>query len=537
MVEATLPAEVKNKPSSVQTLADKPDWWKWTIVLTACLGAVMEIIDTSIVNVALPHIQATMGVTVSEVAWTITGYAMANVIMIPLSAWLGDVFGKKNYFIFCLIGFTLSSVLCGMATSLPMLVVSRILQGVTGGGLLAKGQGILFETFSEAKQRATAQAIFGMGVMIGPALGPVLGGYLTDTMGWRWIFFINIPVGILATLCAFTFFIQDKQPGLAAIKRKVDWWGIFLLTLGLGSLQVVLEEGHREEWFQSPFIVAMSVLTILGLVLFIWQEWTIDDPAVNIKVLKHKSLAAGSVFSVVLGVGLYGSVFAIPIFAQTLLNYTATQTGLLMLPTALASAAFMVVSSILAQKFDVRLVVLTGALILSASMFQLAHINPNTSADALFWPNIFRGIGTVLMFLPLTMASLSDIPPKEIHAATGFFNLTRQIGGSFGIAALTTLLDQRQSGHRSMLAEHVSQYDPLSRQLISAYSHGAFAGSDPTVAHGQALTLLSRQLDINALLLSYGDIFWVVGMLFIVACPLIFLLGKGNSSANLKEVH
>jgi DHA2 family multidrug resistance protein len=520
---------------SLEETASKPSWWKWGIAFAACLGAIMEVIDTSIVNVALPHMQATMGVTVSEIGWTITGYAMANVIMIPLSAWLGERFGKKNYFIFCLIGFTIASVLCGMANSLPMLVTSRILQGIAGGGLLAKAQGVLFETF-HGTERGLAQALFGIGVMVGPAMGPVLGGYLTDNLGWRSIFFINIPFGIMAIVATMIFFLQDKKKG-DQMNRPVDWFGILFLTIGLGSLQVFLEEGNRDDWFQSPFITVMACLAVIGLTLFIWQELTVDNPAVNLRVLRHRSLAAGSMFSVVLGVGLYGSIFAIPVFAQSLLNFTATKTGLLLLPSAVASAFFMLISSKLAQKFDNRWIVFTGAMILSFSMFQLMHINPNTGEDYFFWPNVFRGIGTVLMFLPLTLASMSTVPQEEIHAATGFYNLTRQIGGSMGIAALTTTLEQRENFHRSVLAEHISTYDPMIRQHMHAMTD-MFASSGPHMAQMQSAALMDRMLNMQALILSYSDLFWSVGILFIVSTILIFFLGSGKMSpAAAMEAH
>jgi DHA2 family multidrug resistance protein len=538
VADSNHPALTTESPiKDVNQVAEKPSWWRWAIVLTACLGAIMEVIDTSIVNVALPHIQATLGVTISEVAWTITGYAMANVVMIPLSAWLGEVFGKKNYFIFCLIGFTLSSVLCGMAGTLPILVASRMLQGLTGGGLLAKAQGIIFETFRTKKEQGMAQGIFGMGVMVGPALGPVLGGYLTDALGWRWIFFINIPFGVLAVICATVFFVQDRIKGEKHENIPVDWFGIFFLIMGLGGLQVMLEEGNREQWFQSPLIITMAITAFVGAVLFVWRELTAAHPAVDLYVLRHKALVAGSIFSVVLGVGLYGSVFAIPIFAQTVLGMDATQTGLLLLPSALASGAFMIISTILAQKFDARWIVLAGALLLSFALFQLSNITTETGADNLFWPNILRGLGTVLMFMPLTLATMSAIPAKEIHSATGFFNLTRQIGGSIGIAALTTLLDQRQTYHHSVLVEHVSRYEPGIRQFLGGMSQ-RFMGEGSTVANMKAEQLLEGMTSIQALVMSYSDIFWSVGMLFIVCCSLIFFLGSGRQDPNVKiEMH
>jgi DHA2 family multidrug resistance protein len=504
----------------------RPGWWKWAIALTASLGAVMEIIDTSIVNVALTHMQASLGATVSEIGWAVTAYTMANVIIIPLSAWLGEVFGKKNYFIFSLIGFTAASVLCGMATSLPMLIAARILQGLTGGGLLAKAQGILFETFPK-KDQGLAQAVFGLSLMVGPALGPVLGGYITDTLNWRWIFFVNIPFGLLAVLAAVIFFIQDKKEGIRLAGHHVDWFGILFLTMGLGSLQILLEEGQRDDWFASPFITTMAISATVGLVLFVWQELTTDHPAVNLRVLRHGSLAAGSVFSMVLGLGIYGAVFVIPIFAQSILQFTATKTGLLLLPSALASATFMFLSSWMAREFDARLVIFGGTLLLVLSLLMMADINPQSTAESLLLPNILRGIGMVFIYLPLTMASLGGVPRKEVHAASGFFNLTRQIGGSIGIAFLTTLLDQRLNYHRSILSEHISRYEPAVRQQLSLLSSG-FAARGSDFGQSQALITMNRMLDMQAAVLSYGDIFWVVAIIFILSLLLLIFMKSGH---------
>lgn len=513
----------------------KPGWWKWLIALTASLGAILEVIDTSIVNVALPEMQGNLGATLSEIGWVVTGYAVANVVVIPLSAWLGDYFGKKKYFIFCLIGFTLASVLCGFATSLPMLIISRVLQGLMGGGLLAKAQSILFETFSREEQ-GLAQGVFGLGVMIGPALGPTLGGYLTDTMGWRSIFFINIPFGILAVIMAALFFIPDKVN--TQMNRKVDWWGIGLLTLGLACFQTMLEEGQTEDWFSSEFIVVMATLSFIGLALFIWRELSIDYPAVNLRVLRYKSLAAGSVFSMVLGMGLYGALFVIPVFAQSILHFTAMQTGMLMLPSAIVSALFMMLGSQLSRWIDPRIIIAVGAIILAFTLFNLAGINPNTGEDSLYWPLIWRGIGTVLMFLPLTLATLGPISKEDIPAATGFFNLTRQIGGSIGIAILTTVLAQRENFHRSVLSEHISLYNPNVRAQLNGMAQGfQQSGSHATVAKSQALMTMDNVLNLQATILSFSDIFWMVGIAFILSIGLLFFLGKGNPASMPSDAH
>ena len=360
---------------------------------------------------ALIHIQASLGATLAEVGWVVTGYAMASVVMIPLSSWLSGVFGQRTYFIFCLVGFTAASMLCGLAPNLTVLVVARILQGLLGGGLLPKAQAILFQSVPAAFQ-ATTQAVFGMVVLVGPALGPTLGGLLTDTLGWRWIFFINLPFGLLTVLMALAFLEPDRSDDqlAAGVQRGVgrggvDWTGIALLTLCLASLQVVLEQGYQLDWFESALIRNLALLAAISLPVFVWWELRRGNPAVDLRVLRHRSLAAGSAFSLVLGMGLYGTVFVVPVFAQTVLGYTATQTGMLILPGALASGVTMALLGRVVSRFDPRLLIGAASLGMVATMFALGTIGPDTGADALWWPLIFRGITTVVMFLPLSLAT------------------------------------------------------------------------------------------------------------------------------------
>jgi DHA2 family multidrug resistance protein len=523
-------SEVKNEvPSYVQGPL------KWAIAFTASLGAILEVIDTSIVNVALTDIQATLGATVSEVGWVVTGYAIANVVLIPLSAWLGDVFGKKTYFAFSMAGFTLASVMCGFAPNLSFLVMARILQGLFGGGLLAKAQAILFETFPPAEQ-GVAQAVFGVGVIAGPAIGPTLGGYLTDTLGWRWIFFINLPVGILAVAMAILFLPADVRREKS--NRRVDWVGILLLIVAVGSLQTFLEEGQQDDWFDSGFITTLAVAAAIGLILFIWQELRTRNPAVDLRVLRHRSLAAGSLYSGILGMGLYGALFAVPLFAQSVLRYTATQTGWLLAPGALASAIVMVMLGKISGKVDPRILIAIGAIGTSIVMFQLSEITPQTGTDDLFYPLLWRGAATVLMFLPLSLATLGSLPQQDISAGSGFYNLTRQLGGSIGIAILTTLLTQREAFHKATLTENLSVYNPETVQRLNALS-GALQGrgSDPATAAQQALTSLDQLVSLQAAILSYADIFRFVGVAFLCSLPLLLLLGKGGAKGKVPVGH
>ncbi len=510
---------------------------KWMIALAVSLGALLEVVDTSIVNVALTDIQASLGATLSEVSWVVSSYAVANVIILPMTAWLGVRFGKKSYFIFSLIAFTLSSVMCGMATSLATLVIARVIQGLGGGGLLAKAQSYLFETFPPAEQ-AMAQGFFGVVVIAGPAIGPTLGGYLTTNVDWRWIFFINVPIGIGAVFMCLAFLPSNDKKDENAAVPAIDWLGIGLLTAGLGALQTVLEEGQTDDWFSSEFIRTFSAIAVVALSLFVWRELTAKAPVVDLRVLRYRSLWAGSILSVVIGMALYGALFAVPIFAQSTMHYTAQQTGMLLLPGALASGVAFPLAARLLGKFDPRVLLASGACILTTAVVMLGQLSPQTGADDLFWPLIIRSFGTVLMFLPLSLATLGPIPKKDLPGASAFYNLTRQLGGSVGVALLTTLLARRNVWHHTVLVEKLETgnlvLDSRFQGMIAALQAHGF---DYAAAKQRALLMLDGLVSQQASVLSFGDTFRATAALIVCSLPLTLLLGKPAGKVEVSGGH
>ena len=513
-----------------EVYADRPGVNKWGVAVAVALGAMLEVVDTSIVNVALTPIQNSLGATLSQVSWVVSGYAAANVIILPLTAWLGDRFGKKSYFIFSLVGFTLSSMLCGLAMNLPMLVVARVIQGLAGGGLLAKAQAILFETFPK-KEQPMAQAFFGVIVIAGPAIGPSLGGWLVTQVDWRWIFYVNLPIGIVALFMVIAFLPPDPKE---KNKGRVDFLAIALLAMGLGTLQVVLEEGQSEGWFDSGFIVFFVVVSLVSLIFFVGRTLASDVPVVDLRVLRYRSLAAGSLLSIVIGMALYGALFAVPIFAQGILHLTAQETGMMLLPGALASAFMMPVAAKLISRFDPRVLLVAGGCVLVTAILQLAKLTPQSGPTDFFWPLIIRSFGTVLMFLPLSMAALGPIPKEDVGKATGIFSLTRQLGGSVGVALLSSLLDGRMTFHRAVIAEKLVASDPAVQARVAMYA-GAFAsrGSSALAAKGQALAALDGTVRAQASVISFADTFWATAALVVCTLPLVFLLGKPKQGAKL----
>ncbi|HEX5435714.1 MAG TPA: DHA2 family efflux MFS transporter permease subunit, partial [Gemmatimonadaceae bacterium] len=462
---------------AVATDAD-PYAHKYLIAAAVTLASMLELVDTSIVNVAIPHMMGNLGATLDEIAWVSTGYIIANVIVIPMAGWLSAYFGRRRYFTGSILLFVAASFFCGAAPTLPALVLGRVIQGMGGGALLATSQAILYESFPP-EEAGTAMAIFGMGVMVGPTIGPTLGGWIVDNYSWRWIFYINVPLGIVAALMTLAYV---KNAAHQARAHRIDVLGIVLLAMSVGSLQWMLERGGRYDWFDSRFVTALAVTAVVSGVLLVWHELRADEPVIDFRVLKSRQLTAGVSFGAALGLALYGSIFVLPVFLQSLHGFSAWQTGLVILPGAIAAAVAMAGVGKMARKLDARYTVVAGTLLFLLSMVQLSRLTLSSGAGELFWPLIWRGFGLGLIFVPLTNAMMADLPVKDLAQGTGMFNLFRQLGGSLGIAIMATLLTRFTHVKEALLAAHITAYDPASRARVAAIIHGLTAQGINAVA-------------------------------------------------------
>ncbi|HEV3249832.1 MAG TPA: DHA2 family efflux MFS transporter permease subunit, partial [Puia sp.] len=453
------------------------------ITITAILCALLEIVDTTIVNVALNDMRGNLGATLSEVGWVITAYAVGNVIIIPMTSWFSQQFGRRNYFAASIMLFTVCSFLCGNATGIWELVAFRFFQGLGGGALLVTSQTIITESYPVQK-RGMAQAIYGLGVIIGPTLGPPLGGYIVTHFSWPYIFYINIPIGVIACLLTLQF-VRSPKYGERSLVADIDWLGIALLAMSVGSLQYVLERGHDEDWFNSNAIIVLTVTAILGLFFFIWRELTFRNPIVQLRVLKNGNLRIGTILSFILGFGLYGSTFIIPLYTQSTLGWTAQQAGMLMIPAALTTAITMpLIGQLLQKGVPQQYLVAMGLLLFSCfSFWGYKILTPDTGESNFFWMLIVRGLGMGMLFIPITTLSLSTLRGQEIGQGASFTGMMRQLGGSFGVAAITTYMSARNMVHRSDLVSRLSTNDPLVTQRVNALQHGFMSkGMPPDIA-------------------------------------------------------
>lgn len=499
------------------------------MVITAITCAVLELIDTTIVNVSLREISGSIGATTTEIAWVTTSYAISNVIIIPLTSMLSDLFGRKIYFTASVIIFTAASLMCGLSDSLWTLVFWRFVQGLGGGGLLSTAQTIIVGAFPPEKI-STANAIFGMGIIMGPTFGPTIGGYITDNISWHWIFFVNIPIGIIAATLSWTYI--TNRPG-AVKPKKIDWWGIIFLVMAIGSLQFVLEEGTSKDWFESAEIVWMSIISVFGIIAFIYRELSIDYPAVNIKLYKNYNLAMGSIMNLMLGMLLFGTVFIFPLFAQISLGWTATQTGVFMIPGALCSAIAMpMVGRLLGNGANPKLIIIIGILLTFSFLALLGFASPDSNENNFYFPFVLRGFGMAFMMSPILALAVSGLTGKDMVQAIGLSNMIRQLGGAVGIALINVYLTQINAQIRSNMIANINTYSTVSSDRLNMLTQNfTNQGYSPEDAQSLAYKMLEGSVFKQQALVSYDNGFLMVAMVILVCIPVVFLIRYKKGSA------
>lgn len=494
------------------------------LLITVITAAMMELIDTSIVNVALSHMSGNLGATLEDTSWVVTSYAIANVIIIPITTFLSTLLGRRNYYIGSVIAFTFFSFMCGQATNIWMLVAFRFLQGIGGGALLSVSQAIVFELFPKEKQ-SVASALFGIGVFIGPTIGPTLGGYITEYYSWPWIFYINVPIGIIvASLCS----ILLGEPAIKQPAGKIDWLGIFLLAIGVSALQTVLERGETEDWFETRYIVWLTVTAIVGLCLFVWWELKTKQPVVNLRVLKSRNLSIAAVLTFISGIGMFSSVFLTPVFAQRLLGFTPSQTGLLLLPGACIAIGGLIISARLLQRgLPPMYMIATGIIFFGWFSWKMSRLDLDASSLDVTTALIWRALGLAIVTVPLTMLAVSSLQPKDMPQGAALNNMMRQLGGSFGLALVNTYLTQRNAVHRADLVSNLTAYNPATVQRLSGYTHYFMSkGATAADAQRQGLGMLNAVVVKQSSLLSFCDAYLIVGAIFLVALPLLLFASQ-----------
>ena len=495
---------------------------KWVITFTVMLGTFMSVLDTSIVNVALPYMRGNLSASVEEITWVATGYMLSTVCVMPTIAFLGSRFGRKRFYIVCIGLFTATSMLCGLAWDLPSMVLFRALQGIGGGALMPVSQAILRETFPPEEQ-GMAMGLFGLGVSMGPAFGPTLGGWLTDSFSWPWIFYINVPVGVLNILLVGRY-IQDP-PYLVRTKGNIDVAGLALLVVSLPAIQIILEKGQRENWFESPMITHLTVIGAVALGLFVWRELTAKAPVVDLRILKDLTFTSTTIISGVLMLGLYGSVFILPLFVQQILGYPAMDAGLLLMPRSLAIAFAMLLTGRIYNRFGAIPMISGGLLLLSSSFWMLSRFSLSVGYWDLFFPQVFQGIGLGVVFVALSTEQLAHIDRHQINTATGVASLIRTVFSSIGIALCATLFTRGISSYRAVLVENVSLYRDVTvgwERMLTGAMVGR--GLDAATAKASALKLLDGAVMRQASMLSFNHVFVVITVLLVLSSPLFLLL-------------
>ena len=504
-----------------------PEINPWLIAVTVMVATFMEVLDTSVANVSLPHIAGNLSAGVDESTWVLTSYLVSNAIVLPLSGWFASIFGRKRFFIACVVIFTISSFLCGMAPSLPMLVLFRVIQGAGGGGMQPASQAILVDSFPRNKQ-GMAMAIYGMGVVVAPTVGPTLGGWITDNCSWRWIFFLNVPIGVISVLM-ISLLIVDKHSGPKKLGEnfKIDFLGLGFLGLGLGLLQVVLDKGERDDWFGSPFIVWSTVVAVACLVGLIVWEFFAAHPVVDLRLFKDRNFAISTFMMYVLGFVLYSTTVLLPLLLQTLMGYTAMRSGFVLLPGGLVLLAILPSVGWMLGHFEPRWIVVTGLCVMALGLHFLSHFTLNAGQSNAVNDWIFSRAGTAFLFVPINVMAFYFVPPGKMNNASGLINLARNIGASTGISFVTTMLDRRAQFHQDVLSSNLNGGSPFYQHAIVHITREMMTrGMDGVRAAQQAHATIYLQLQRQAMMLSFVDNFWFMSMVCLCVIPLMFLMKK-----------
>jgi DHA2 family multidrug resistance protein len=511
----------------------------WVIAVTVTLATFMEVLDTSIANVALPHIAGNLSAGVDESTWVLTSYLVSNAIVLPLSGWFSSMIGRKRFYMTCVVLFTMSSFLCGLAPSLGMLVFFRILQGAGGGGLQPSEQAILADTFLPAK-RGMAFAVYGIAVVVAPTLGPWLGGWITDNYSWHWIFYINVPVGILSLLLTSALISDPPYMERKGFRSgvKIDYIGIGLLSLGLGSMQIVLDKGQREDWFSSNFIWFFFLAMMVALVAAVIWELRQREPVVDLRMLGERNFALSTISMFFLGFVLYASTVLLPQLMQTLMGYPAETAGLALSPGGLVIMAMMPVVGVLVSKIEARWLIIFGAVINALALFSMAHWNLNIDFRTAVLGRMFQALGLAFLFIPINVAAFAFVPREKTNSGTGLINLARNLGASVGIATVTTLLDRRAQFHQVNLTSHLDPSNPAYRSMVAGTSaqlmaQGSSAAQALAQAHGMLYGIVQRQ----SAMLAFVDNFWLLGIIFLAVIPLMLLMKKSRPQVGAVPVH
>lgn len=510
---------------------------KWITVLTAITCALLELIDATIVNVSLREISGSIGATTTEIAWVTTSYAISNVIIIPLTSMLSDWFGRRTYFTASVIIFTFASLMCGLSDSLWTLVFWRFIQGLGGGGLLSTAQTIILGAFPPEKA-GIGNAIFGMGMIMGPTFGPALGGFITDNFSWHWIFFVNLPIGILATFLSWTY--VTNRPG-AVKPRKIDWWGIFFLVATIGSLQFVLEEGTSKDWFESGEIMLFTLISAAGLIAFIYRELSIDYPAVNIQLYRNYNLVIGSIMNLILGMLLFSTVFIFPLFTQISLGWTATQTGVFFIPGALCTAVAMpLVANLLTRGANPKIIIILGVLMTSLFLWMLSSSSPDSTEWNFYFPFILRGFGLAFMMSPILSLAMQGLTGKDVAQAVGLANMIRQLGGAVGIALINVFLTNQNAQIRGNMLSYVTPDNNIAADRLAMFTQNFIGqGYTPVDAEMLAYKMMDNAVLKQNFMVGYNQGYMMLALAVLASIPIVLFIRykKTAKPTVVKDAH